>query len=389
MENRKYSVLVIGYNCYPGHLAEFIRNWKKVNPMADFSLLTNRPQESFPADTVENIDKFIRIVPYTGTIKNKKIRKYIGYFRFVKRFALLSKEQFDIVNIHYATSRLSRVLPWIKRMTKNIVITPWGSDVLRVEKESSIKKLGKVYDAATCVMVDPETQLGIEVMKKFNCSPAKILPISWGLEYVDFIKEENPTATVEASKARFGLEGRYVITCGYNSRLSQRHEAIIDAVAKVKDQLPENLTLLFPFTYGKLPKKGYDQWVLDRCAQHGLKGVVIDEFLSYPDMYLLRNATDMFVHVQTTDAASSCVMQYILCNKKIVHGSWMKYNDLEKFEPLFYFPVERMEDLADVILSAYRSDPIQIPPGVIDTIMAKGWDTKMRQLNTYCESKAV
>jgi hypothetical protein len=272
-------------------------------------------------------------------------------------------------------------------MTKNIIVTPWGSDVLRVEKESSIKELKKIYKASTCVNVDPESHLGKEVVTKFECDPKKILPISWGLEFVDFIKESRPVETVEESKERFGLEDRYVITCGYNSRLAQRHEAIIDAIAKIKDDLPENLTLLFPFTYGRLPWTGYDRWIIDKCSQCGLKGVVIGEFLNNKDMYLLRNATDMFVHVQTTDAASACVMQYILCNKKIVHGSWMKYYDLERFQPLFYFPVEHIEDLGDVILEAYRLEGINIPQEVFDTIMAKGWSEKMHQLNEYCESK--
>lgn len=387
MNNQGYSILVIGYNCYQGHVGDFIRNWKKANPSIRITLFTNRAKELFAEDTMQCVSRYVRVVPYTGMIKNKRIRKFIGLWRFVKKIVSLSWERYDFINIHYPTPRVHHALFWIKRMTKNIIVTPWGSDVLRVEKEDSIKKLKKVYKAATCVFVDPESHLGKEVVTKFECDPKKVLPISWGLEFVDFIKESRPVETVEESKERFGLEDRYVITCGYNSRLAQRHEAIIDAIAKIKDDLPENLTLLFPFTYGRLPWKGYDQWIIEKCSQCGLKGVVIGEFLNNKDMYLLRNATDMFVHVQTTDAASACVMQYILCNKKIVHGSWMKYYDLERFQPLFYFPVDHMEDLGDVILEAYRSEGINIPQGVFDTIMAKGWSEKMHQLNEYCESK--
>ncbi|MBR1514739.1 MAG: hypothetical protein IJ622_10675 [Bacteroidales bacterium] len=387
MNKQGYSVLVIGYNCYQGHVGDFIRNWKKANPLVTITLLTNRSKGLFSEDALECVSRFVRIVPYTGAIKNKRIRKFIGLWRFVKKFVSLSRESYDFVNIHYPTPRVHHAIFWIKRMTKNVIVTPWGSDVLRVEKESLIKKLKKIYNAATCVFVDPESQLGKEVVAKFECDPKKILPICWGLEFVDFIKESRPVETVEESKARFGLEDRYVVTCGYNSRLAQRHEAIVDAVAKVKEDLPENLTLLFPFTYGRLPWTGYDRWILDKCSQYEIKGAVISEFLNNKDMYLLRNATDMFVHVQTTDAASACVMQYILCNKKIVHGSWMKYNELEQFKPLFYYPVDCIEDLPNVLLMAYQSDPIQIPQGVIDTIMSKGWGGKMRDLNAYCESK--
>ena len=97
------------------------------------------------------------------------------------------------------------------------------------------------------------------------------------------------------------------------------------------------------------------------------------------DLYTLRMATDMFVHVQTTDAGASCVMQYILCHKKIVHGSWMKYMDLEKFKPLFYYPVNNLEELGSVILEAYRSAGIDIPEGVIHAIMDRGWNKEIKK----------
>lgn len=384
MENKKYSLLMVGYQCYPGHIADFVRHLKMVNPAAEISLVTTYPLEYFPDDIAENTEHIFTI-PFI--LKWKRIRKFLDWFNLVKMFAKLSwKHRYDFVNIQFAMPFLAHALPWMKRMTDHLIITPWGSDVFRVEKEEDIKASCKLFDAASCVMVDAESQLGKEVVKKFKCSPDKILSVAWGMEYVDFLLEEKPSATVAESKARFGLEGRYVITCGYNARPVQRHEAIIDAVARIKDKLPENLTLLFPFTYGWPHCDAYAQSLLDKCARYGIAGMVIRDFLDYPDVYKLRNATDIFVHVQTTDASSSCVMQYILCNKKIVHGAWMKYNDLEQYQPLFYFPVHHLDDLAEVILEAYRAQGIDIPQGVFDTILAKGWGSKMPLFNSYCES---
>ena len=385
--NRSYSILVDGYKWYPGHLAEFIRNLKKTNPKVRISLTTTKAVNEFPEDILDNTERIIPIHMPTKSIKNSTIRKIIDSFYYAKVFALLSlRNKFDIINIHYPTPRVFHGFPWMKRMTNHIVLTPWGSDVLRLEGKSGIKRMRKVYDAATCVMVDPKSQLGIEVLTKFKCDTAKILPISWGLEYVDFLKDVNPMETEDESKARFGLEGRYVITCGYNSRLAQRHRTIIDAIAKIKDGLPDNLTLLFPFTYGRLPRERYDQELLTLCEENGLNGMVINDFFDYQDLYRLRNATDMFVHVQTTDAASACVMQYILCKKKIVQGSWIKYNDLEEYHPLFYFPVYYLEELGQVILTAYQSDSIKFSPKMIEAIMDKGWGGKMQRLNAYFES---
>ena len=91
----------------------------------------------------------------------------------------------------------------------------------------------------------------------------------------------------------------------------------------------------------------------------------------------------MFVHVQTTDAFSSSVQEYILCNKKIVHGSWIKYEKLEDFKPLFYFPVDRLEDLGDVIVKAYQSDNIDIPQGVIDYVKSSSNQSKATLMNNF------
>ena len=383
---QKYSVLVDGYKWYPGHLADYIRNLKKVNPLVDITLTTSRPLTEFPKDICDNTKEIVQIPTYSGRIKNNAVCKAIESFLYAKVFAFLSfKNKFDIVNIHYPSPRVFHAIPWMKRMSDHIVLTPWGSDVLRAKK-SEIRRMCKIYDAADYVTVDPDSQLCIEVITKFSCKATKILPFIWGMEYVDYLREMTPTDTVEESKERFGLKGRYVITCGYNSRLAQRHKAIICAVSRIKDKLPNNLTLLFPFTYGKLTREGYDQELLALCKENRLDGMVINDFLTYPDLYKLRNATDMFVHVQTTDAASACVMQYILCHKKIVHGSWMRYNDLEEYKPLFYFPVNHIEELGQVILSAYQSDPIKISPKLIDSIMDRGWSRTMKELNARFES---
>ena len=189
----------------------------------------------------------------------------------------------------------------------------------------------------------------------------------------------------EESKKRFGLSDRYVITCGYSTAPSHRHEAIIDAVYSIKGQLPGNLTLLFPFTYG-WGSQEYVQSIKDKCFSLNLDAVYVEEYLNFEDLYTLRMATDMFVHVQTTDAGASCVMQYILCRKKIVHGSWMKYADLEQFSPLFYYPVDRMEDLGKVILDAYHSDGIVIPEGAIKAIMDRGWNKVMKNWDEFFRS---
>ena len=119
------------------------------------------------------------------------------------------------------------------------------------------------------------------------------------------------------------------------------------------------------------------------CKENGLDAVFMTDFLDVEDVYKLRMATDMFVHVQTTDANSGSVQEYILCNKKIVHGSWIKYEEYEAFKPLFYFPVDKMENLGETILKAYQSEKIDIPRGVIELVKNSSWKHTSAKMNEF------
>ena len=61
----------------------------------------------------------------------------------------------------------------------------------------------------------------------------------------------------------------------------------------------------------------------------------------------------------------------------------MKYKKLEAFKPLFYFPVDTLANLGDVIVHAYKSDNIEIPQGVMDIVKSRSWDSKISKMNEF------
>ena len=375
----RYRILIVAYDISLLLILALVKALKKENPSVVIHLVTDRKLDPVTREVRDYADR-VFFIPRRKSVSFDKYLFYLSFFS-------LSFREYDIVNIHFPKPRLLKVMPWLKRMSKSIIITPWGSDVLRVNDDNAIRRMRTIYSYASCVTVPPCSQLGETIVGKFKFDPAKMCPLRWGLDYVDFIEDAKPHKSVEESKARFGICDKYVITCGYSSSPSHRHEAIIDAVNSVRGDLPKNLLLLFPFTYGWGASE-YIQSIKDKCRSLGLESVFIEEFLDLEDLYILRMATDMFVHVQTTDAGASCVMQYILAHKKIVHGSWMKYRDLEQYKPLFYFPVDRMEDLGKVILGAYRADPIDIPDAVIETIMNRGWNKEIKKWDALFSSLA-
>ena len=100
-----------------------------------------------------------------------------------------------------------------------------------------------------------------------------------------------------------------------------------------------------------------------------------------PHLFLLRQATDMFIHIQPTDASSASLQEYILCEKKIINGSWLQYPQLEKNGLKPYFEVEKLENLGQAIVDAYRSEPIKIDTELFKffekqqwKVVIKNWD---------------
>lgn len=386
MENKKYSLLVVALYCYAGHIKEVVNHLKEKNPLVDITILTDKP------DDYKNLaDKSIKICFYNVSpvdwIRIRGLRFLATKYKQIRFFSKYSKNRrYDIINIHFANRYMSFVYKYLRAMSNNIVITPWGSDLLRRPKKN-LEQLSYLYKKADYVTLPANCAWPMVkiVLDDFKIDPQKLVGAFWGSDLVDFAFKNGETISQEDAKKEFGLSGRYVITCGYNPQKAQQHKAIITAIDQKKKFLPDNLTLLFPFNYGgnlNILKEYVDE-IKEDCKKRNLHAVFITEYLSVEELYKLRKATDMFIHIQTSDAGARSVYEYILCNKKIVQGSWMNYAELESFSPLFYFPVEKLENLGDVIVQAYNSDNIEIPQGVMDIVLNRGWNNKIKMLNDF------
>lgn len=382
MENKKYSLLVIALYCYPGHVKGVVDHLMAVNPLVDVTLLVENAEEM--RALLDN--KTVKIERYN--VPPVKIRWRWLMYAIIRRrqchfFAKFHKgRRYDIVNVQFPNIFMTYVYPYLRAMAGKLVLTPWGSDILRRDKKY-LKHLAGLYQKADYIATGTKTPLGKRIIEELKVDPAKMVGNFFGSDLVDYALKSGASISTDQAKERFGLSGRYVITCGYNRREPQRHKAMIAAIDGVRDRLPENLSLLFPMSYGADTRSDYVDECKEECRIRNLPAVFVTEYQSVEDLYVLRMATDLFVHVQTTDASSGSVKEYILCDKKIVHGSWIKYDELEAYKPLFYFPVDRLEDLGEVIVKACYSEKIAIPQEVLDFVKNGGWERKSTRMNSF------
>lgn len=383
MKNKEYSILILG-NFASVYVVQFVKNLKKVNPAVHiFFWGYTQNMETLDKDYLSCYDEY-----YMFDINHKasssvleKVTAAIQLKYHFKKFAL--HRHFDYISIQYVRPELFFVLHDLKKHSSKLVLTPWGSDVYRINKY--FKKLAqKIYDAADYV-TGPDDRFTRDFTKIFNIPQQKIVHVDLGVEPIEYIIEHKNLIAADEAKRLLGVEGKYVITCGYKAMSGHRHVEMIEAIRQVKDRLPDNLVLFFPLTYPQDP--AYVDLVRAKVNECGLNAVYFDHFLELPELFQLRQATDLFVHIQPTDASSGTLYEYILCEKKILNGAWLQYPEIEKEGVKPYFLVDSMETLGESIVRAYESDPIKIPKTVIEDLSKKQWKVVIKDWDNFLTEK--
>lgn len=377
----KYSILIVAIDCHFSHMTRFVCNLKQENPEVEMHYFTNKDRNDLPCGVVENVAEVI--------CQEKKKRSGImgqieNLFLLRKQFKKMARNRcYDVVDIHYPKYYIALIMPYLRRLSNKIVVTPWGSDILRVEGVKLKVLMKGVINKCDFITTLEDGNIWRRLISLSpNCNK-KLRSVAWGSETIDYITHHISETNTEAAKGHFGLSGKYVITCAYNAFPAQNHEKIIDAIVQIRRQLPNNLILLFPVSYGSYDKEEYVAKLKMRCQKEQLDALFVEDYLSVEDVFYLRMATDIFVHVQNTDAGCASLQEYVLCNKKVVHGNWIHYPMFEQYSPLSYFPATDFSSLGKVILDAYHSDGINIAQVVIDNIQHNGWEVRRKEWNDF------
>lgn len=357
-------------NSYGEHICRLISKTRSNLPNAVIDFMTIKRDSVVPDRIKDNIDHLyyfeesnsqIRLVSFIQSVysRKKQIRQ-IG-----------SERKYDCINIHCPSWNFSFLRNDLKSISRKLLITPWGSDVYRVKwyELLLLKLLYKTSDYVSGI----DNRFLRDVKRIFSVPDRKIVSLNLGSDTVDYIKKNKEVITVSKAKEALGVAGHQIITCGYNGARAQNHLAIIKAIIDIKEQLPENIILFFPFTYA-----GTSEYVDELSVEMdkaGLKYKFFRNYLSIEDLFLLIQSTDLFVHVQTTDADCGSLKEYILCGKKAINGQWLVYDDLKRNEPLPYFPTASLNTLGKDILNAINSEPIHISPMTFSEIEKFGWDS--------------
>lgn len=359
------KILIVG-SLSSIYLFNLMKNVKLIDPKIQLFAL-NMGELKFP----EIKDYCIilnenRIFP-SFCYKIKIIRRI--FFKLENHLLLKSiNQRFDLINVHFVTDYWILRDKKYKLLSDKLLLTPWGSDVLRINSKQK-ERLQHVYDEADYVAAIPE-ELGNTVRFKFNVPYSKFVKLKMGSSMIDYIIA-HANYTKDEAKHALGLSDKFIITCGYNGHEAQNHINIINSIVSVRERLPKNLFLLFPMTYGG--SKQYRDKVMKLLNDNYLQYKIYDSFLEEDDLFDLRKASDIFIHAQPTDGNSGSLQEYLLCGCKVINGKWTRYPKLET-NGVPYCIFNSFDELGEKIEEVYScKNGIIVSEETINQIRAKAW----------------
>ena len=148
-------------------------------------------------------------------------------------------------------------------------------------------------------------------------------------------------------KKHFGLAAdKMSIAIGYNGHRRHQHLKVIDEFSKLSISQKNKLQLIIHFV-------GYDDLAYEELLKNALKNcgieyVFIARSLDFSEIAVLRLATDIFIHAQTTDGLSGSIRECLYAGTIVVNPVWIEYGELKKIG-VEYIEYQEFSELNDII----------------------------------------
>lgn len=251
----------------------------------------------------------------------------------------------DIVQFHYI-SPFVLPLAIVVKLTSKAQISSfiYGSDFLRANKVG-LWCMSKVFSLSDSIVCDSSSVLeGLK--KQFPKYQSIMCRCYFGSPIIDRLLKVDETLVTHNSMGG----GKKVIMCGYNGGKDQQHIKIIESLKNVA----KDFFWIFPMTYG-VTNEGNKQEVITLLNSLDVDYIILDRFLSEEEWTNYIISTDIFIHMQVSDAFSSSITEHLLLGHILINGSWLIYKDLEDND--VYYISSDFDNLEQNLINAIKNYP--------------------------------
>ncbi|MCI9401951.1 MAG: glycosyltransferase family 4 protein [Lachnospiraceae bacterium] len=254
---------------------------------------------------------------------------------------------FDVCHLHFLAYSIVTIGLLVKSICKKIISNYWGSDWFR--SNDTLKQYQKYLLELSDYIVADSPQICEQVKEYYQENfEEKIKYIRFKTPVISQMQSgEINTNAKNAFMEKYGIPtDRILVTCGYCASQAHNHKGIIKAIESLTEEDRNKLFMIIPMTYGKQPE--YMKDIKQRLKEAVSDGVIIENYMDFKEVALLRFVTDIFINIEPTDAYSSTMVEYAYCNKITIIGSWLDYSELEK-KGAYFEKVDKAEELTTVL----------------------------------------
>lgn len=279
-------------------------------------------------------NKFIKRIPgirseIGARIHGAKLKKTYG--------------EFDYIHIHGLNRYRGILALSAKSKTTKIVITVWGSELLRSDNKRLASYL-KFYKAASAISFENK-----EMMDKFKdrygkIKNAKYLLTRFGDELLDVMRKQSDNHLNILNKQK----NEIVISVGYNRNPAHRHIEVIEQITTLPYDIQKRIVLLLVMTYGPVNENYLSQ--LEKLL-NSFQGRVIkfEKYLKREELAAIISEADVFIHAQPTDAQSMTIMEYLFTKSIVLNGRWLDYSIIREND-ITYYLYDTFDELPALVL---------------------------------------
>ena len=278
------------------------------------------------------------------------LTKNIASSFFIKKYAKsFTCPPRSIAHFHYVQPVYSSVIHTLKSKFRKIVLTFWGSDLLKATNFELDHQLKKLVICADCISFETK-EMQEKFLSHYPLLASKCRLSRFGLPVLQEIAETT-ISSKEKFMTRFGIPNdKYLVLVGYNKAKNQQHLEVVKSFEKVKHLL-RNCCFIIPWSYGEDDEQ-YRASIESLFLSMKLDCLFLTPFLDTSETANLRCITDVLVQVQLTDSFSASMVETLYAGRTVITGDWLPYQllyDNGVYMPQVASPADVGEKLVEVL----------------------------------------
>lgn len=271
----------------------------------------------FQFAVIDKFYKFLLRIPKVRVL----IQKYFPYNRLLCSWIARNYDILDIQGLFY--NNLSSIVKICHKKGVRIKTHIWGSDLFR-ETADQRPWHDTIYKNSEKIQVSTENAVKY-FTKVYPQYADKLIRIPFGLDQFDLLDNMSENNTlVDDSFFDKQVEGKMIVTCGYNGRKEQQHMLILEAIEKLPMELKQKIFLFLPMTY--LLEEDYYHQINAKLKTLQIPYQIQKERLSLNQNLSMRIKTDIVVNIQTTDGLAASLQEHLYCGNVLLAGDWLPYD---------------------------------------------------------------